>query len=110
MEYFLIHSEGENQDFIVEKVTDIFTLTYTKNRWLITDIQTESENLQVKSKTFKNDYMNELLLTEGDVISAAENLRSKYPWLPSKTDLTDEMELMEWNLSHPFDQKDFMFE
>jgi len=110
VEYFLIHSEGENQDFIVEKVTDIFTLTYTKNRWLITDIQTESENLQVKSKTFKNDYMNELLLTEGDVISAAENLRSKYPWLPSKTDLTDEMELMEWNLSHPFDQKDFMFE
>ncbi len=110
VEYFLIHSEGENQDFIVEKVTDIFTLTYTKNRWLITDIQTESENLQVKSKTFKNDYMNELLLTEGDVISAAENLRSKYPWLPSKTDLTEEMELMEWNLSHPFDQKDFMFE
>ena len=110
VEYFLIHSEGENQDFIVEKVTDIFTLTYTKNRWLITDIQTESKNLQVKSKTFKNDYMNELLLTEGDVISAAENLRSKYPWLPSKTDLTGEMELMEWNLSHPFDQKDFMFE
>lgn len=89
-EYFLIHSEGENNQFIVEKVFEDFTLTFQKNRWVITDISTESVTVPVSSITFKNDYFNQLAVTNKNVIEAVENLRGKYPWLPTKTALENE--------------------
>lgn len=110
VEYYLLHSEGENFNFIVEKITDIFTLTYKKDRWIITDIATSSEDVRVKPLIFKNDYLNQLILTEGDVIKAVDQLRIQYPWLPGKTELEMEKELMEWNLTHVYDQKLFVYE
>lgn len=89
-EYFLIHSEGENNQFIVEKVFEDFTLTFQKNRWVITDISTESVTVPVSSITFKNDYFNQLAVTNKNVIEAVENLRGKYPWLPTKAALENE--------------------
>lgn len=90
VEYYLIHSEGENNQFIVEKVFEDFTLTFKKNRWLITDISTETVTVPVSSITFKNDYFNQLAITEKNVITAVENLREKYPWLPTKIALETE--------------------
>ena len=89
-EYFLIHSEGENNQFIVEKVFEDFTLTFKKNRWVITDISTESVTVPVSSITFKNDYFNQLAVANKNVIEAVENLREKYPWLPTKAALENE--------------------
>ena len=90
VEYYLIHSEGENNQFIVEKVFEDFTLTFKKNRWLITDISTETVTVPVSSITFKNDYFNQLAITEKNVITAVENLREKYPWLPTQKALETE--------------------
>ena len=89
-EYYLIHSEGENNQFIVEKVFEDFTLTFHKNKWLITGISTESVTVPVSSITFKNDYFNQLAVTGKNVIAAVENLREKYPWLPTKEALENE--------------------
>lgn len=110
VEYYLLHSEGENFNIVVEKITDIFTLTYKKDRWIITDISSSSESVKVKPLVFKNDYLNQLILTNGDVIKAVEQLRLSYDWLPGKTELEMEKELMEWNLTHIYDQKLFIYE
>lgn len=100
-EYFLIHSEGENNHFIVEKVFEDFTLTFHKDRWLITDISTQTVTVPVSSKTFKNDYMNQLALNDADVIVSVENLREKYPWLPTQTALQTEKERLQKELENP---------
>ena len=110
VEYYLLHSEGENFNIVVEKITDIFTLTYKKDRWIITDISSTSESVKVKPLVFKNDYLNQLILTNGDVIKAVDQLRLSYDWLPGKTELEMEKELMEWNLTHIYDQKLFIYE
>lgn len=110
VEYYLLHSEGENYNIVVEKITDIFTLTYKKDRWIITDISSSSESVKVKPLVFKNDYLNQLILTNGDVIKAVDQLRLSYDWLPGKTELEMEKELMEWNLTHIYDQKLFIYE
>lgn len=110
VEYYLLHSEGENFNIVVEKITDIFTLTYKKDRWIITDISSTSESVRVKPLVFKNDYLNQLILTNGDVIKAVDQLRLSYDWLPGKTELEMEKELMEWNLTHIYDQKLFIYE
>lgn len=110
VEYYLLHSEGENFNIVVEKITDIFTLTYKKDRWIITDISSSSESVKVKPLVFKNDYLNQLILTNGDVIKAVDQLRLSYDWLPGKTELEMEKELMEWNLTHIHDQKLFIYE
>lgn len=110
VEYYLLHSEGENFNIVVEKITDIFTLTYKKDRWIITDISSSSESVRVNPLVFKNDYLNQLILTNGDVIKAVDQLRLSYDWLPGKTELEMEKELMEWNLTHIYDQKLFIYE
>ncbi|MCI5520974.1 MAG: hypothetical protein MR424_14135 [Treponema sp.] len=110
VEYYLLHSEGENFNIVVEKITDIFTLTYKKDRWIITDISSSSESVKVKPLVFKNDYLNQLILTNGDVIKAVDQLRLSYDWLPGMTELEMEKELMEWNLTHIYDQKLFIYE
>ena len=110
VEYYLLHSEGENFNIVVEKITDIFTLTYKKDRWIITDISSTSESVRANPLVFKNDYLNQLILTNGDVIKAVDQLRLSYDWLPGKTELEMEKELMEWNLTHIYDQKLFIYE
>lgn len=101
-EYFHIHSEGENNQFIVEKVFEDFTLTFEKNRWVITNISTESMPVPVSSVGFKNDYFNQLAINNGDVIVAVENLREKYPWLPTKAALQTEKDRIQNEIENPF--------
>ena len=44
----------------------------------------------VSSITFKNDYFNQLAVANKNVIEAVENLREKYPWLPTQKALATE--------------------
>ena len=107
VQYYLIHTEGEANGFVVEDVTELYTLTYIKDRWLITEISTESEVIPVKNSSFKNDYFNQLVIDEGDAIKAVGNLRSKYKWLPTEAAMQAEKELLEYKALHPFDDLGF---
>lgn len=107
VQYYLIHTEGEVNGFVVEDVTELYTLTYIKDRWLITEISTESEVIPVKNSSFKNDYFNQLVIDEGDAIKAVGNLRSKYKWLPTEAAMQAEKELLEYKALHPFDDLGF---
>ena len=45
--------------------------------------------------------MNQLALNDADVIVSVENLREKYPWLPTQTALQTEKERLQKELENP---------
>ena len=103
VEYYLIYTEGENADFMVNKVISTYTLTYKKNRWVITDMTDEKiQPLNVDCEKFKNDYFSQIEQTEGDVMKATDNLRSKYEWLPEKDAMQREHDQIEYYMTHPY--------
>ncbi len=102
VEYYLLYTEGEEVDYIVEKVTSTVTLTFKKNRWIITDIQYDGKNLGVDCDVFKKDYFAALEKTNGEVIPAVDSLRNKYEWLPEKDAMQREKEQIEYYLTHPY--------
>lgn len=106
LEYYLIYTEGEVADFVVEKASTTITLTFTKNRWIITDIQISSNDLKVDCSEFKKDYF-AAIQQYNDVILAAEGLRGKYVWLPEKSALQQEKERIEYELTHPYAELGF---
>lgn len=89
-EYYLLHTEGEFNDIECEMVTQTFTLTYKKDRWYITNIETENEPVEFNSTAFKNDYLTALVRNNGDVVAATDQLRFQYIWLPPKEDIQKE--------------------
>ena len=104
VEYYIIFTEGDNDDnqFLVQKQTDFYTLTFKKNRWIITDIQGSGEDINVDCNAFKADYFEALNTYENDVIKAAQSLRAKYDWLPEAGALQREKEQIEYYLTHPY--------
>ena len=91
-EYYLLHTEGEYNDIECEKVSQTFTLTYIKDRWYITAIDTIEEHVEFNSTAFKNDWITALARTNGDIITAADQLRLQYIWLPPKAELQKELQ------------------
>ena len=94
VDFYLLHSEGEDFGFVVEKVHEDITLTYKKDRWVITNIETESNTLPVSNKKFKADYWNAVAENGGDVLKALPQLRQKYEWLPSDAAMKAEYDSM----------------
>lgn len=102
VEYYVICTEGEEVDFTVQKYTDIFTLTFKKDCWVISDIQSTEEMIPVDCGEFKEDYFDAVRKAESDVIKATESLRSKYSWLPEKDAMQREKERIDYELAHPY--------
>lgn len=102
VQYFLLHTEGEENNFIIEQITEVFTLTFAKNRWQITNIETESKVIPVRCNEFKNEYVNSLEKNNGDVITTAEELRIKYNWLPTKYALETEKKVIDEMINNPY--------
>ena len=78
-EYYVLHSE-ENKIFC-EKHTDTITLTFIKDKWMVTDIFAEQEPVPVDTEEFFKDFiaaLNEHNSRETALIA----LKSKYQWLP----------------------------
>lgn len=103
VEFYLIYTEGEEADFMVDKILSTYTLTYKKNRWIITDMnEVKRTALNVDCNQFKNDYFSQVEKTEGDVMKATDNLRSKYEWLPERDAMQREHDQIEYYLTHPY--------
>lgn len=103
VEFYIIYTEGEEVDYLVDKVTVTMTLTYKKNRWIITDIEeTKRQKLGVDCGEFKADYFEELKKSGGEVIPAVNALRSKYEWLPEKDAMDRERDRIIYQMEHPF--------
>ena len=107
VDFYLLHSEGEDFGFVVEKVHEDITLTYKKDRWVITNIETESNTLPVSNKKFKADYWNAVAENGGDVLKALPQLRQKYEWLPSDAAMKAEYDAQIYALTHPLEAMGF---
>ena len=91
-DFYVIHTEGENNDIYAEHHIDTVTLTYKKNRWIITGITPDVTEITVDSDRFKNDFMNECKAVKGDPVQALSLLKSKYNWLPDVSVMKDEVD------------------
>lgn len=101
-EYFLLHSEGENNQPYVEFVTQTYTLSFINNRWIITDISGEYENVELDTSLFYMDYFQLLNKNTGDTIKTVEMLSIRYPWLPQKSLIQKEINSQKQLVSNPF--------
>lgn len=82
VEFNMVHSEGEV--IVCDKQTDTVTLTFKKNKWIITDISSEIESEEIDSVKFFREYFTVLEMAGGDSVAAVRILSHQYPWLPSK--------------------------
>lgn len=106
-DYYLLHSEGEDLAFIVEKIHETFTLTFINDKWLITDIETQSTTLNVNCEKFQSDYFAALAEHNGNQIDAVESLKNLYEWLPTKYAMQSENDRLIWEASHPMEALGF---
>lgn len=107
VEYYFLHTGEEDVDFAVDKITETFNLTFIKDKWLITNIETETERLSVDCKKFIEDYLNQLEANENDVLKATSALRSKYFWLPTEQTMKAEYDRIMDEYLHPFKELGF---
>jgi hypothetical protein len=91
-DFYVIHTEGENNDIYAEHHIDTVTLTYKKNRWIITGINPVVNEIPVDSSRFKNDFLNECKAFKGDPVQALIQLKSEYSWLPDASVMKDEVD------------------
>ncbi len=100
--YYTLHTEGTENDIYVTKNTDTFILTFKKNKWIITDIESSSQEIDFDSSLFKAEYFNLLIQNNNDVIKTINQLSFKYDFLPSEKELKIEKEAYEEFLRDPF--------
>lgn len=81
--YYFVHTEGEAVNFFCEKSVDKVTLTYTHNKWRVTNVAQETQNVPVDSAVLKADIRQAIDSSGGDVVRAASELKKKYEWLPT---------------------------
>jgi len=101
VEYYLLRTEGEEVDFVVEKVTETVSLTYKKDRWVISDLDTITEELTVDCEAFKNAYFAQLKEENMDQIKAVQALRKQYQWLPTQAAMETEKARIIYEIENP---------
>ena len=85
--YYVMRNETK-EDLIIEEFLDRVTLTYNKNRWVITGLlhnMTSSETYSFAS--FIKDYSASLSLHSNDILLSLEPLREYYTGLPTDTEV-----------------------
>jgi len=85
--FFRFHTEGENNDIYIEYHTDTVTLTFTKDRWMVTNIDVKAEDIFINTDDFLKEYWDTLAKHNNNVKEALVILRTKYPWLPTTNDI-----------------------
>ncbi len=85
--YYRVHNEGNESDISVEKTAGPVTLTFVKNRWLVTGLDLAAEESQCPLKEFLADREASLKAADGDAILAARSLRQKYEWIPNDKEM-----------------------
>ena len=98
----MLQTEGANNDIYVTKNVDTFTLTFMKNKWYVTDIETTEQEISFDSDTFKGEYFNLLIENDGDTIKTVKQLSYKYDFLPSEKEMEIEKRIYEEYLNDPF--------
>lgn len=84
--YSFVFHEGDDELTVIS-YEDILTLTFRRNRWIITGISHTSELTQTLSaKAFAADYR-AAIGQQAELLAAMEELRRQYPWLPAGSEI-----------------------
>ncbi len=102
VEYYMLYTEGDNSDIHVTKNRDTITLTFKKDKWIITNIETSSQELEVDSNKLKTEYFNRVLQNDGDVVKSVKELSLTYDFMPSQKEMETEKQLWEEYLADPY--------
>lgn len=102
VEYYLLHTGEEEEEFTVEKETDIITLTFVKDQWRITNIDVTQEHLPVDCVAFRTEYFELLNKNEDDPVITVKQLKNKYQWLPTNAAMQKEWDAIIYSLQHPY--------
>lgn len=86
-----ILSDPESQDICITEKKGTITLTYIKDQWKITDIDTVDKENWLSGTDFIEDFMSVYNDNEKDILKTNDILREKYSWLP-----TNESIIREW--------------
>lgn len=81
--FFRIHSEGMQSQITAENFSGTVEATFLKDRWLVTDVNIESEEKLYSIEEFSKDRKAAIEQQSGDSILAAQMLREKYAWIPT---------------------------
>ncbi|MBO4320481.1 MAG: hypothetical protein J5857_08435 [Treponema sp.] len=98
--YTLLYTEGDSTNSIVLKAVyhnDSIALEFKKDRWIITDIQENASTpVSIDYQTFLKDYQNTFKGKDidKDPIVTANELRSKYPWIPTNSEILEAQQKM----------------
>lgn len=102
VEYYTLHTEGTDNDILVTKNKDTFTLTFKKDKWVITSIETSEEDIEIDSDIFKSEYFNLIIQNDGDAVKSINQLSFKYDFLPSQKEMTIERDDFIEYLKNPY--------
>ncbi|MBE6354821.1 hypothetical protein [Treponema sp.] len=86
VKYYLVNN-ALSPEIKVEDYTDTVTLTYKKDRWLITSIESKFTESSYDTEEFCRDYKKALADSSDDLKSAAMVLREKYDFIPADEEL-----------------------
>ncbi|MCR5763846.1 MAG: hypothetical protein K6G00_10745 [Treponema sp.] len=87
--YYLAYNEGDGSLFAEEK-EDRITLTFLNDRWIITNIlQNTVKSNKIDYKAFVEEYKNAMNAEGSDILKAAKELRKKYAWIPTNSELLE---------------------
>ena len=102
VEYYTLHTEGTNNDIYITKNKDIFTLTYKKDKWIITNIETSQETIDLDSNKFKTEYFKRVQENDWDVVKTIRELSLSYDFLPSQKEMTIEKQILDEYIANPY--------
>ena len=102
VEYYILHTEGSENDICVTKNKDTFSLTFKKDKWIISNIETNQEEIPLDSDLFKSEYFNLIIQNDGDPVKTVKQLSLKYDFLPSEKEMTIEKQAFDEYLNDPY--------
>lgn len=102
LEYYLIHTGDDDAPIAIEKVVNNVTLTYKKNRWVITNFDIKSEDVYIDCNAFKQEYFEVFDRNEQDVVKTTDELRSKYKWIPTHQAVQKAFDKLVYDIQHPY--------
>lgn len=91
VEYDIIHTEGPEREIFGEHHTDIITLTFNKDRWIVTDVKSEQNDININNRQFMKDYDELFKMMDKDNAAVIRVLKNRYSWLPSEKEMQNEI-------------------
>ncbi len=96
VDFYILETYPED-DFVIAHQKENVTVEFKKNRWIVSDIQTEVQSETMKFSSFKKEYETTMKNCNNDIFECAEELRKKYNFISTKKELQDAIQYLKGN-------------